>query len=247
MGIGDAIMAAGEARVLYEQQKLPVLITGIDGRPRWSEVYEGNPYLIKWNQRARRHVRMVNGPHARPYIAGKTAKQWEWKPYRPKLAEVFLTDTEKAFAEPYRGLIMIEPNGKAIGHNNKLWLWDRWEQLVQGSTLKFVQCNYGPGGGLLGVTNVVTPTFRHAMAVLSVARAFVGIEGGLMHAAAALGVPSVILWSEFISPEITGYSHFKNLRHAGKPCGMRVDCAGCRRSMEAITVLEVAHALGSLL
>jgi ADP-heptose:LPS heptosyltransferase len=191
---------------------------------------------------------MINGPNARPYIASKTDKKWTWKLYQPKPAEVFLTDEEKAFAEPYRGLIMIEPNGKAIGHNNKLWLWDRWLQLVEESTLQFVQCLPHEGYRPLPVfKHVLTPTFRHAMAVLSVARAFVGIEGGLMHAAAALGVPSVILWSEFISPEITGYPQFKNLRHAGKPCGMRVDCVGCRKSMEAITVAEVEQALGEIL
>jgi ADP-heptose:LPS heptosyltransferase len=68
-----------------------------------------------------------------------------------------------------------------------------------------------------------------------------------MHAAAAVGTPAVILWSEFISPEITGYSSMTNLRHAGKPCGNRLACASCRKSMEAITVDEVVRALEKLL
>jgi ADP-heptose:LPS heptosyltransferase len=68
-----------------------------------------------------------------------------------------------------------------------------------------------------------------------------------MHAAAAVGTPSVILWSEFISPEITGYETMTNIRHAGKPCGNRMRCAGCRKSMEAITVEEVVAALEKLL
>jgi len=56
-----------------------------------------------------------------------------------------------------------------------------------------------------------------------------------------------VLWSHFISPDITGYQTQKNLRHANGWCGMRVDCPTCRASMEAITVDEVAQALREVL
>jgi ADP-heptose:LPS heptosyltransferase len=94
---------------------------------------------------------------------------------------------------------------------------------------------------------ITTPTFRYACAVLSVCKAFVGAEGGLMHAAAATKTPAVILWSEFISPAITGYPTMVNLRHAGPPCGMRVDCRTCRVAMNKITVTEVVAALKGVL
>jgi ADP-heptose:LPS heptosyltransferase len=243
-------MAAGEARLLHAQRKLPVLIVGIDGRPRWSEVYEGNPYLLRWGQRACKHVRMINGPHARPYIASKTDKQWTWRPYQPKPAEVFLTDEEKAFAEPYRGMVMVEPNGKNIGHSNKLWLWERWVALLEGSTLQFVQCISGLGGQnvLHKAQRVTTPTFRHAMAVLSVCRLFVGGEGGLHHAAAAVGVPAVVLFGGFISPEVTGYQQHENLfTGLGLGCGARVDCVHCRSAMQRISVEDVNAKINALL
>jgi ADP-heptose:LPS heptosyltransferase len=145
---------------------------------------------------------------------------------------------------------MIEPHVKTIGHQNKAWIWARWIELAQ--TLRkidhqTVQCGVPGTEFLAHAATAVTPTFRLAAAVLSVAKAFIGTEGGLMHAAAAVGTPAVILWAEFISPEITGYSSLKNLRHAGKPCGMRVDCPGCRKSMEAITVDEVIGALKEIL
>jgi ADP-heptose:LPS heptosyltransferase len=115
----------------------------------------------------------------------------------------------------------------------------------------FLQClpTHGNSRPLPGdnVLHVLTPTFRHAMAALSVCRAFVGTEGGLMHAAAAVNVPGVILWSEFISPDITGYTMHRNLRHAGVACGSRLNCSGCRASMAAITVGEVADNLKELL
>ena len=33
-----------------------------------------------------------------------------------------------------------------------------------------------------------------------------------------------------------GYKQHVNLRHAGNPCGIRLNCPSCRRSMQAITV-----------
>jgi len=252
MGMGDELMASGQARQIHKSTGLPVMIVGRDGRPRWSELWTGVPYII---QRAggRQFARLVNGPNVRPYIVGKTERNWTWRTFKPTPAEIVFTPEEKAFAEPYRGLVLIEPNVKAIGHDNKAWLAPRWAELARQiqseNRHKLMQC-IAPGPTAMiphGVVQVNTPTFRHALAVLSVAKAFVGTEGGLMHGAAAVGTPAVILWSEFISPEITGYSTMTNLRHAGKPCGNRFDCPGCRKSMEAITVTEVVKALEKLL
>ena len=254
MGIGDALLASGEARKLYKSNRLPSVIVDRYGRPYWVDVWDGLPYIVK-RAGGKQVNRLQNGPGIRPYIAGKTANNWTWRAYKPTPAEIVFTPTELAFAEPYRGLVMIEPNVKNIGHDNKAWVANRWGKVVDrmnpGLVLddgRFVQC-IPPGGRGMDeiVRHVTTPTFRHAAAVLSVAKAFVGTEGGLMHAAAATKTPAVILWSEFISPEITGYSSMTNLRHAGKPCGNRLACASCRKSMEAISVDEVVQALEKLL
>lgn len=241
-------MCSGAARKLSRGGKTPVMIVGGDGRPRWHELWNGLPYIVKRSY-GKPVLRMVNGGGIRPYIAKKTPERWVWKPYKPIPAEIVFTKAELAFAEPFRGMVMIEPNVKNIGHLNKQWLVPRWLE-VSKTRSDFVQCVSSPEQALPPhVLKVVTPTFRHACAVLSVAKAFVGTEGGLMHGAAAVGTPAVILWSEFISPEITGYDSPKiiNLRHAGKPCGMRTNCPGCRKSMEAITVDEVVESLERLL
>lgn len=246
MGIGDALMASGEARKLHKSNSLPVLIVDRIGRPQWSEVWEGVPYIVR-RPGGKAVTRMLNAPGHRPYIAGKTANNWTWRPYKPIPAEIVFTAAEKAFAEPYRGMVMIEPNVKANGHDNKAWIADRWLELSRTRT-DFVQCVSTPDQALPShVLKVITPTFRLACAVLSVAKAYIGTEGGLHHAAAAVGTPAVILWSEFISPEITGYPTMTNLRHAGRPCGNRISCPSCRKSMEAISVDEVVQALEKLL
>jgi len=99
---------------------------------------------------------------------------------------------------------------------------------------------------LPGVEGVAT-TFRQAAAIMSVASGFVGTEGALHHAAAAFGTPAVVLWSEFVSPEFTGYETQKNVRHASGACGSRVPCVGCKLSMEQISVEEVVQSLAEVL
>lgn len=250
MGYGDTLMSIGEAKRLHQQTKQLVMIVGRDGRPVKSDLFNGIPYLIHRPTAAVSYRRLVNGSGIRPYIAGKTIDKWTWRHYKPVPADVVFTPTELAFAEPYRDMIMLEPHVKPIGHSNKAWLLLNWLQLANSlKKEKLVQCVSDHTVRTLPshVLKVVTPTFRHALAVLSVCRAFVGTEGGLMHGAAAVGTPTVILWSEFISPDVTGYDMHRNLRHAGEACGRRTDCKTCAESMLAITVDEVLANLKEIL
>lgn len=242
MGAGDWLMAAGEARALHEKTGKDVAIVDMRGRAQWVDLWAGIPYILP--RVVPGCLSVVNASGVRPYIAMKTPGRWKWKPYQPKPAPVRFTLEEQQLAREHAGHVMIEPNHKNIGHTNKAWFWERWQQLVDSMPRgTFVQC--GPMGSrrLEGVRVVETSTFREAMAVLSQSLALVTTEGGLMHAAAAVDTPAVVLWSEFISPEITGYAMHTNLRHAGAPCGMRLNCPSCRKSMAAITVDEVRDAL----
>jgi ADP-heptose:LPS heptosyltransferase len=253
MGMGDWLMAAGEARKVHAANKLPVLVIGRRGVPMWSEVFDHNPYILR--SPTQRCNRIVSGGGVRPYISLKTPRKWFWKAYKPIPAELFFTKEEKAFAEPYRGMVMIEPNVKNVGHTNKAWPYGRWVDLVDQIgfneapfNVRLVQCVSGPSPDLgVVVRQIHTPTFRLALAVQSVCKAFVGTDGGLMHGAAASGIPAVILWSEFTSPGVVGYGSMVNLRHAGNPCGMRVNCPGCAAAMNKITVAEVVAALKGIL
>ena len=75
--------------------------------------------------------------------------------------------------------------------------------------------------------------------MLSQSRLAVLPEGGLHHAAAASGTPSIVIFGGFISPRQTGYLHQSNLFTGGDPCGMRHRCSHCKRAMDRITVEEV--------
>ena len=232
-------MATAQVRQIHEASGCKVLVVDRRGAPQWHPVFENNPRIVR--APARNARRLINCSGSRPYIAAKGPEQWYWKRWPIAPGEIYLSESEREFAAGYQGAVLIEPHTKVIS-SNKAWIWDRWQALVDCGG-EFIQI--GPAGTQLlrGVRFVETPSFRHACAVLAESRAFVGTEGGLHHAAAALGIPAVVLFSEFISPQITGYPMHRNLRHAGPACGSRIPCAGCKASMEAITVEEVRHNL----
>ena len=89
-----------------------------------------------------------------------------------------------------------------------------------------------------------------ACTALSGAAAAVLPEGGLHHAAAALGMPAVVIFGGMTSPANTGYDGHVNLFDpAGgeSPCGQRVACAHCRAAMAAIRPDVVAYHLQHIL
>ncbi len=247
MGIGDQLMAAGEAHALHTGTGKPVCIVDQRNRIQWCDLYLGIPYILTSHSRGA--VRMVNAGGARPYIVAKGSERWTWRAYKPRPAHLVFTADELALAEPFRGCVMIEPNIKAQAHENKAWIWSRWVSLLeQMPSVRFVQC-LAPGARVLEACDqyVRTTTFRQALAVLSVCRAFVGTEGALHHGAAAVGTPAVVLFSHFISPDVTGYPQHHNLRQAGAACGSRKPCKACAESMRAISVLEVVAHLKEIL
>lgn len=244
MGIGDNLLSCGEARSLHKKSGRKVLIRRPDAKIIWDDVWDGVPFLLRKPDPVNPHETYVSGAGIRAYIERKTPEQWFWRPYTPKPAVIVFTPDELSFAEPWRGCVMVEPNGKSIGHDNKLWSWENWTMLAAWSKDRLVQC--GPAGTRLlpGVEHAPTATFRQAAAVLSVCRAFIGGDGGLHHAAAAVGTPAVVIRGGFISEKVTGYASHKNLfTGTGLGCGMRTNCLHCRKAMSRITVDDVASAL----
>lgn len=238
MGLGDWIMATAQARQLHVATQSPVVVLDLRGKVQWSPVFDYNPILSKKVYGA---AQLLNAPGCRPYIAGKTHDRWIWRHWNIEPGNIYLTPEELAFAAPYAGKVLIEPNTKVVG-GNKAWPFDRWQALVDRNPKRYLQVGSPEARKLRGVEFCETG-FRQALAVLMSSIGFVGCEGALHHAAAAMKIPSVVLWSEFISPEFTGYSSQHNIRHAERWCGSRIACQGCRDSMLAISVDEVHEAL----
>jgi hypothetical protein len=244
MGIGDEIMAVGQAKLLHTRTGAQVVIVDRIGRPRWHPIWDYNPRLLR-TKTGRMQI-LMNGPGVRPYVMQKTADRWTWRRFDLQPGEIYFTEPEVKWGAQRGGRIVVEPNVKGTNEGNKDWGWERWVEFAR-RTPNLVQV--GPSGTRLlpGVDFVETPEFRMAAAVLGKSLAYVGTEGALHHAAAAMGVPAVVIFGGFISPDITGYASHRNLFTGGVACGSRLACQHCRDSMAAISVDDVIQNLSEIL
>jgi ADP-heptose:LPS heptosyltransferase len=238
MGYGDELIATGQARRLQQLDKRKVLIRDRNGRIRWSEMWANNPRIFSPADRCTAQE-ITNGPGVRPYIAAKTDRQWFWRDWECPRGEIYFSEDEIGFAAALPApVVVIEPNNKPKASPNKDWGRERWTRLallLRDEGLPATQLG-PPGTQVIDRAKIIhTPSFRHACAVLARARVAVLPEGGLHHAAAAIGVPAVVLFGGFISPKQTGYQGQVSLFTGGTPCGMRIDCKHCKDAMAAIT------------
>lgn len=267
MGWGDEIMAAGQARALQEIDPRKVAVTDDAGRVRWHPAWHGNPRIATPREAEHEEAqRLPNGPGCRPYVDTKRmrrefARIFPGRPFTTKVSDVRLpwrfTDWRAEPGEIYvrkvsrRGEeVVVEPHLKSGASANKQWGWKRWQDLVSRIDVAWVQLG-PPGTRLLdGARHVPTATFLDACSVLSGARAAVLPEGGLHHAAAALGIPAVVIFGGRSSPANLGYDGHVNLfdpANGESPCGQSAACAHCARAMAGIAPAIVAHNLETLL
>jgi len=225
VGIGDELMAAGRAQAIHARTGLTVRVVDHAGRPRWHEIWNGNPYLATDGQYILRDC-----PGFRPYIRRFDGRRFHWRRWRPSPATVVLTPEEEAFGRSHVGLLLVEDGLKPDAPPNKQY--SRWDELLP----------LLPGAVRLRDLGV---NIRMAAAVMKHARAYVGHEGALHHLAAAFRVPAVVIMGGYVGPEQTGYA-LKNHRYltgGAEPCGIRGDCPHCAAAMQAITPAMVRAAL----
>lgn len=253
MGWGDEIMVTARVRRMQVRDPRPVGIRGGDGLARWHSIWDNNPRMAKpgWHWPGQHRVQWLHDfPGHRPYLDySKFRNRDRRQPYvytqfRAEPGEIYLSPAEKNLGDLARGAVILEPNIKASASPNKDWGWQRWRRLARElQDLRLIQIG-APGVPQLGdrVEFIATRDIREACGVLSGAALLISPEGGLHHAAAALGIRAVVIFGGFISPATTGYELHTNLFTGGVACGMRVACAHCQAAMERITPAAVAMA-----
>jgi Glycosyltransferase family 9 (heptosyltransferase) len=213
------------------------------------------------------------------YAERQTAKRMIWKT-QPRAAdavlarfassaasedcEIFLTDAEYAAADAFvareglsRGFVVVEPDtNRDFFGELRAWPQERWLAFVQRMraahpALGIAQIGEPGGPPLPGVVDLRGKTdFRIACALLKRSRLFVGTEGGLMHAANAVGAKALILWGGVTMPEFAGYPLRQRTickRVACSPCGQLGWCDNGHICMQRISVDEVFVAAGEQL
>ncbi len=253
MGYGDDLMVSGRARAMQKTDRRKVRIVYRRGGARWSAVWDHNPRIARFDEQGDfQELEARDANNQRPYHTGKTPERWLYNlNFRPDVGEIYLTVAEQEFAKRNRVQIVIEPTIKANASPNKQWGLERWKEFVRiASAAGFHLTQLGRHGmrQIPCSTLLTTEGFRHTCAVLANAKAYVGHEGGMHHAAAALGIPGVVIFGGFIAVETTGYALHRNLGvHVGEACGMRAPCSHCAAAMAAITPERVLAELKEVL
>lgn len=251
MGIGDELMIAGEARRRAAGRERKYLILDKHGAPKWHWVWAGNPHVARPGEP---HDEVLPGyvDRRRPYLAGADSMRYTFREYRPAPAQIALDLHGRTLASHAAGAVVFNPSVKRGASPNKDWGLENWKALVaRGVGLRWLQL-WEPGTPRVkGAEAIETATPLEAFAVLSGARAAVVHEGALHHAAAAFGVPAVVVRGGFISPRVTGYAGQVDLYEDSNAwplgCGKRIPCSHCHAAMKAITPERVLAALRTLL
>lgn len=150
------------------------------------------------------------------------------------------------------GFVVIEPNSKADWFGDlRAWPIERWQavvtQIASAGQCRVVQVGQSGGHLLRDVIDLRGQLpVRTTMALMKRARLFLGIEGGLMHAASAVGVPSVIVWGGLTLPEFAAYPDRHRVLCSYvecAPCGLR---GGCPYEKKCLTTIHPSGVLDAV-
>lgn len=258
MGVGDEILAAGQAQRYFSEHGSPSVIVGNDGLPRWHDIWQNNPAIYvptggelglpRWYDR---HHQICNGPNCRPYIVYPFTEDTGWtfnKDFKARdhIARIYLTDADlqlgrAVLARTGKPFILVEPWSK---HANLRWPLSHWEEFCRRmSEVHRVVQHVSPGAPRLPyVEHVETTTFRQACSVLVASSLYVRGESGMCHAAAALDVPTVTIWGGCMDWDVLGGYPKQIGVGISEPCGRWRPCTHCKLAMYSIDVSVVERA-----
>ncbi len=150
-----------------------------------------------------------------------------------------------------RPLLVVHPFSGFFAARSKQWDFRHWKLFLELVPPEIETLRFGD------VEDPATPTerpnhrevvgmdLRLIAAILQSADVFVGQDSGLAHLATALGVPSVVLFTGYVPPEVFGYEQNVNLVPAlpYSPCWEKDGCPPCKaeictRAIQPETVRE---------
>ena len=275
MGLGGYLTWTAVAREIHQVAGTKVFPFEMHGqfiKPVKTEIFNNNPYIQQEFDNTIGAPMQLNNPTTN-YCKQDTPERAVHRYDRhiieqicefygiqsPKLkCELYFSDEELAKSEKLlSGLgefIAIEPQSNDEYTVNKKYPLSKWQNVADkliSDGHKLVQIGRKTETQLLeGVTNLTGITsFREAALVIKQSKLFVSSEGGLMHAANAVGTRSTILYTGFIHPKMTCYPENTNIWIGEKhgPCGMKTLCLHCKNESENHDENEIVESVRSML
>jgi ADP-heptose:LPS heptosyltransferase len=252
MGYGDDIIATGLARGMREHGKRAAFGDGkrIIWGPWSNEMFKHNPNVAAPGAECSTDLEWI--PHykgSRIYNKLKNGK-WVWNyTFKAVPGEFYFSKNEEDLGAAFNGtdFIVIEPNvpwQKEVAPN-KDWGREKYEVVankLKSSGHQIVQFMHKNSQYKLECAKKLEfQKFRDVISVLARSSLYIGPEGGMHHAAAAVGIPGVIIFGGFIPPAVTGYDGHTNLTGGAQACGSIKPCKHCSEALRKITTDQVVH------
>ena len=257
--MGDDIMLTAKlARLQQEYPHMNIVPAGGLKKLDVSAAYSNNPIFDHDPAKDTMYYEVKPRPYIKYFGENSSGTYTAFNDQHLVPGHIYLTDDEIERAKqvaPAADFIYIEPNYKKPGiySDNKQWSAKKWQSVVDAfPDSNFVQCGNGKSDDsvlLDNVTMIYTKRVREAFAVLSLASMFIGYEGGMHHAAAALGKGGVVLFGGVSSPSATGYDLHINVygEHPESPCGRHYECSHCKEVMKSLTADQVIREVKELI
>lgn len=251
MGVGDNIMATGMAKGAAARGKRIAFGSGkaIEWDHHSEQVFKNNPNIAPLGSEGADDLEWINFCRGHRIYNTQGKDRWIWN-YKFKAipGEFYFTPQELEQADKHgNGFVIIEPNvprWKQVAPNKDWGRANYWRisKRLKRRGYDVRQFYYNGSWQSDHCQQIKTQTFRQAAAILRNAKLYIGPEGGMHHAAAALGIPAVVVFGGFIPPAVTGYDFHTNLTGGAKACGSFTRCPHCIQAMERIGVHDVEAA-----
>jgi ADP-heptose:LPS heptosyltransferase len=226
-GLGDNLLLSAVLPWLREKYSGHKIVV----ETRWPALFKNNPYA---NWVTGLHMK-TTARHIKPkyHIDRETTTSiyrqlMKWVGASGEgYPEVFLSADEIARAErqfPF-DFVTICPKGKTtFAANRKEWGFDNFQDLRNMmSDTRFIQVGTPADPLLENVVDCRHLPVRRTAAVIRGSHFFIGLEGGLMHLAKAVGREAAIVYGGCIRPEVSGYAENLNIYQS-------TDCSPCFHS-----------------
>ena len=274
MGYGDYIMLSGIVRDF--RKKFPgtaITARAAERSGYFQAIFQGNPYItraadvdgtkpvldlppVQFGARdeAEGRIRWSPGFTAIPGNLYFSDAEMQWAIRVTEEIRMRSGSDLLVLANPYakQGVVVDGRQFDYEHHVNKEWGAAGYEELVRAlrGTAAFLQpVAESDTRPVLAGMHAVVSNYREAAALLTQCDAYLGCEGGLHHAAAALDRRGVVIFGGWLSPKVTGYPIHDNVYRGDleDACGSLRVCPHCREIMDGIRVDEIALRLEAML
>jgi ADP-heptose:LPS heptosyltransferase len=253
-GLGDSLLFNSVVFALGKQNKCRYFIG-----TKHPEIYKGNPHvnLMPFSQNVNYKIGKFLAPiagfqfhHIDYYHEGRPPKRHILTLLGERVGlttplqrpAIFLNEEEQSrrlLPETEKPWVAIQSTGLAKWTDNKNWGVDRFREVVRLLKGKASIVQMGvKGDPSLGVDLELQGKLpiRDVFVVLRQCRAFIGQVGFLMHASAAVGLRSVIVYGGFEAPWQSGYKSNINLYSDVEcaPCWLETQCPFEKKCMSVI-------------